>query len=86
LHGVIYRHTRRYNAAWAIDVEEYILLWVFALKEKKLRDYQIRDHVIHFRAKEDDSLFQKAAIDIVRTLTASCLLNYEWKIRHDKNP
>jgi hypothetical protein len=45
------------------------------LQEKELRDDRIRDRVVHLRAQKDDAVFQKAAVNVHRSLFATVLFD-----------
>ena len=64
LHRVVNRQPRRDAAAGRVDVEMDVLFRIGHLQEQKLRDDDVRDHVIHRRADEKDAVNEQARINI----------------------
>ncbi len=58
LHRVVDRQARVDDSAGRVDVQGDVLLGVLALQVQQLRDYEVRDLVVHGGADEDDPLVQ----------------------------
>jgi hypothetical protein len=61
-----------------------VLFRIGHLQEQKLRDDDVRDHVIHRRAEEKNAVNEQARINIPTALAATGLFNHNWnqKIFH----
>lgn len=73
-------------AARGVDIERDVFFRVFRGEEEHLRDNEIRDVAIDRPAEENDALFEKAAIDIIRPLAHRRLFdnhrNQHLRFRH----
>ena len=76
LHGVVDGKSRRDRTAGAVDVKLDVLLGVLGLQEQQLRHDQIGDVVVDRGAEQDDPVLEQPAVDIVRTLTLTGLLDH----------
>src|ERR1700682_6459354 len=75
LHRVVDRETRGDLPARGVDVEGDVLFRVLGLEEEHLSDDQIGDRVVDRLPQENDVVFEKARIDVVRALSPALLLD-----------
>ena len=68
LHGVVDGETCRHDAAGAVDIKMDVFVGILRFKEEELRDDDVRNVVVDRPADENDTVFQEARINIIRTL------------------
>lgn len=76
--GVYNCHGRGHGATGGIDVKIYVLLWVFAFKEKKLGNDDVCGMVINRPAEEYDAFAEQARVDVVRPFAKLTFFNNGW--------
>src|SRR5262249_12850896 len=82
LHGVVNRHARGDAPAGAVDVEADVASRILELEVEHLRDDQVRHVIVDHALKEDDSVLQESAVDVVGALFAAPALHYDRYKRH----
>ena len=78
VHSVVNCKPCRNRSSGAIDVKADVSIGIFGFEIQKLCYNKRCCNVIYFVSEEDDSLVEKTGIDIVRPLTAVCLLYDHW--------
>ena len=76
LHRIVNCHTIADGTTRAVDVKADILVWILRLQKQQLCHDQVCCYIIHFLAQENNSLFEKTGINVIRTLSAVCLLHH----------
>lgn len=84
IHGVVNSQAVHNGAARTVDVEENVLLGIVCFQEQHLSDDRARCGVIYIFGKENDSVLQKAGIEVVGTLTTRNLLDDIRNKTHNK--
>ena len=72
VHSVVDSEAGRYRATGAIDVKADVRIGIFRFQIQKLRNNEGCCYVVNLVSEEDDSLVEKAGVNIVRPLTAVC--------------
>ena len=78
LHCVINRPACCHGAAGAVNVKADVLGRILGFQEKHLGYHQSGCLVIHLIPEENNSLLQKAGVDIVASFSLRCLFNDIW--------
>jgi len=66
----------RHLAARAVDVERDLFLGVLRLQKEKLRDDEVRDLIVDWRADEDDALLEESRVDVEGALPPTGVLDH----------
>ena len=74
LHGIVYRQAGTNNSTGAVDIKADILIGIFPIQIKKLRDNQVSNLVVDSRAKKDNPFSEQQRIDIIGTFAARTAL------------
>jgi hypothetical protein len=78
LHRVVNGEAGRDRPARAVDVEQDVLVGILRFEEQHLRNHQVRNRVVDWRADENDAVLQQPREDVVDMLPPVCLFDDHW--------